>query len=114
MLGGKITRSCRKYWLALQFVRQVADAWGMKPRLALVQGGLSLNTVRDTERFLLNQPEVLDASVWRAEGRLMAHVTLFEGSAWTEQSLRSTCAQALGLEYTPSEVILMNARLRVA
>jgi hypothetical protein len=67
-----------------------------------------------TEEFLLNQPDVLDASVWMSDGRLMSHVTLSDGSAWTERSLRIACAREIGLEYTPSEIVLMGARIRVA
>lgn len=84
----------------------------MAPRLAVVQGGLSQH--KETEQFLMSQPDVLDASVWMNEGRLMAHVTLAEGSQWTERLLRVACAKALGLEHTPSEFVLFGTRLKVA
>lgn len=84
----------------------------MALHLAVVRGG-NVHT-KVTENFLLSQPDVIDASVWMNEGQLMAHVTLAEGSRWTASSLRTTCAKELGLEYTPSEVVLFGARMRVA
>ena len=84
----------------------------MTPQLAVVRGGNRFTKV--TEEFLLNQPDVLDASVWMSDGRLMSHVTLSDSSAWTERALRVACAREIGLEYTPSEIVLMGARIRVA
>ena len=84
----------------------------MALHLAVVRGGN--NHTKVTENFLLTQVDVLDASVWMNDGQLMAHVTLTEGSRWTAGSLRTTCAKELGLEFTPSEVVLFGARMRVA
>lgn len=84
----------------------------MALNLAVV--GTEYRTNKATEQFLLAQPDVLDASVWMNDGLLMAHVTLSEGSQWTEKALRVACARALGMENTPSEVVLLGARLKVA
>jgi len=80
--------------------------------LQLVRGGSALT--KTTENFLLNQPDVLDASVWMNEGYMMAHVTLSEGSKWTERALRLQCALALGLAATPRQVTLRSAKQRAA
>ena len=84
----------------------------MAPHLTVVRGGNRHTKV--TEEFLLNQPDVLDASVWMSDGQLKSHVTLAEGSGWTERTLRVACAREIGLEFTPSEIVLMGARIRVA
>lgn len=80
----------------------------MTPFLAVVQGGI--DRAKDTENFLLSQPDVIDASVWLEDGRLTAQVTLQEGSHWTEKLIKLACAKELGLASTPSDVLLMGAR----
>jgi hypothetical protein len=63
-----------------------------------------------TESLLISQPGVLDASVWLAEGRLMAHVTLSQHADWSERGLKVLCARELGLTQTPSQVMMLQAR----
>ena len=70
--------------------------------------------VKATEAFLLMQPDVLDASVWIAGGRLLAHVTVHDDSRWSPGALRLAVAEELGIHQTPAEIILMNARRRAA
>jgi len=84
----------------------------MAVQLTLLRGGNRQTKV--TENFLLNQPDVLDASVWIDDGQLKGHVTLADGSAWTERALKLACAREIGLASTPSEIVLMGARIRVA
>ena len=82
----------------------------MTTPLQLIRGGNSRTKV--TEMYLLSQPDVLDASVWMEEGCMLAHVTLNEGSKWTERSLRLRIALDLGMNQTPSEMVLMGAKTR--
>jgi hypothetical protein len=63
-----------------------------------------------TEDLLISQPYVLDASVWSDGARLMAHVTVSDLAQWDERTLRLLCAQQLGLEHTPNEILLLSAR----
>jgi hypothetical protein len=90
----------------------MSDIISVPIELQVVRGGNA--HTKTTERFLLNQPDVLDASVWMSEGYMMAHVTLSDGSKWTERALRLQCALALGLAATPREVIMRSARQRAA
>lgn len=79
--------------------------------LELVRGGNDRTKV--TEMYLLSTADVLDASVWMEGGSMMACVTLTEGSAWTERALRLRIALDLGMQQTPSEMVLMGAKARV-
>lgn len=79
--------------------------------LQLIRGGNDRTKV--TEMWLLSQADVLDASVWMEDGCMLAHVTLQEGSQWTERALRLRCALDLGMQQTPSEVVLMGTKSRV-
>jgi len=67
-----------------------------------------------TENFLLSQPGVLDASVWFVEGQMHAHVTLSDMADWTPKALRLACACELGIQHTPREFVVLNARSRAA
>ena len=67
-----------------------------------------------TETFLLMQPDVLDASVWITDGRMMAHVTVHDESSWSSGALRLACAEELGLHLTPSDIKFVYARKRAA
>jgi hypothetical protein len=69
---------------------------------------------RATEAFLLNQPDVLDASVWLSEGRLRAHVTVHEECSWSSRALRIACAEFLGLHQAPEDIQILSARRRAA
>lgn len=69
-----------------------------------VAGGPDLKGV---EEFLLSLPDVLDASVWISNGRLMAHVTVPQGAAVVPNSFRAACLNALGVHLTPEEVYLI-------
>jgi hypothetical protein len=110
-LASKVAKFFRNATIALQNRLIDADLKRMTPKLAVVRGG-NPNT-KITEDFLLNLPDVLDASVWIHEDRLCGHVTLSEGSAWTERSLKGECARELGLQATPSEIMLIAARPRI-
>ncbi|HZH97734.1 MAG TPA: hypothetical protein VEX38_02080 [Fimbriimonadaceae bacterium] len=66
-----------------------------------------------TERVLLNQPDVLDASVWFSSGRMMAHVTVQEGTSPSKKSLQEACKEALGIAGMPNEIIFIKGRRRV-
>ena len=65
-----------------------------------------------TENFLLTQPDVLDASVWMRDDRLVAHVTLPDETTWTPKKLQSACAFELGLHQTPRDFFIVQARLK--
>lgn len=67
-----------------------------------------------TENFLLTQPDVIDASVWMRDDRLVAHVTLPDESAWTPRELQRVCAFELGLHQTPRDFFIVAARLKAA
>lgn len=67
-----------------------------------------------TENFLLNQPEVLDASVWFTEGSLMAHVTIEDDNAVSVSALQKACLDSLGLHQTPRQIFKICARQNVA
>ena len=67
-----------------------------------------------TESFLLMQPDVLDASVWLSDGRMHAHVTVHDETAWSAGKLKLACAEELGIHQTPAEILFMFARKRAA
>lgn len=67
-----------------------------------------------TENFLLMQRDILDASVWMAEGRMHAHVTVHDDSTWSSGKLRLACAEELGIHQTPVEILVYCARKRAA
>lgn len=67
-----------------------------------------------TENFLLTQPDVLDASVWIAGGRMHAHVTVHDESTWSTGALKLACAEELGIHLTPAEILFLYARKRAA
>lgn len=69
---------------------------------------------RATESFLLMQPDILDASVWISDGRLLAHVTVHDDSSWSSGKLRLACAEELGIHLTPAEILFVSARRRAA
>lgn len=66
------------------------------------------------ERFLREQAGVLSASVWTARERLMACVTVVEGSELTPNGLWSACQQALGPVDSPAMIVLETALRRAA
>ncbi len=69
-----------------------------------VAGGPDLKGV---EGFLLSLPDVLDASVWISNGRLMAHVTVPQGASVVPNTFRAACLRELGVHLTPEEVYLI-------
>ncbi len=81
----------------------------MRPHLAVVTG----IDPRVTEQFLLQQPAVIDASVWYDRGRLHAEVEILEGST-TPDSLLKQCVVALGPNQAPKDITLVCARPRAA
>lgn len=62
-----------------------------------------------TESYLLEIPEVLDASVWWSDGSLFAHVTTID-SGLSERSIQRACLDELGPHQTPRQVTLIAAR----
>ena len=62
-----------------------------------------------TEAYLLEIPEVLDASVWWTQGTLFAHVTTFD-EALSERAIQRACLDDLGPQQTPRQVTLVAAR----
>lgn len=70
--------------------------------------------LKETESFLLMQPDVLDASVWFNGGRMHAHVTVHDDSSWSSRALKLACAEQLGLHQTPAEIMFLCARKRAA
>lgn len=82
----------------------------MHPQLTLVNG---INP-RLTEEFLLNQPNVADASVWYTRGHLKAHVVVLDNSRVQEDELKEACALMLGDNQAPSELELVYIRDRAA
>ncbi|MEQ1820973.1 MAG: hypothetical protein ABL949_00510 [Fimbriimonadaceae bacterium] len=59
-----------------------------------------------TERFLLMQPNVVDASVWYTRGCLKAIVTIEEGCTFDSMQLQEKCEVLLGSNQTPTEITL--------
>jgi hypothetical protein len=72
-------------------------------------GTLSVDP-KHTEQFLLNQEDVLDASVWFDGGELSAHVTLAPGATFDEIDLKHACETQLGYQQTPNQFVLVSAR----
>jgi hypothetical protein len=66
-----------------------------------------------TERVLLHQPDVLDASVWLAKGRMMAHVTVGEDVEVSKKALQEACKAELGIQGMPNEILLIRSRRRL-
>lgn len=62
-----------------------------------------------TENFLLNQQEVVDASVWWSRGNLLAHVTVPEGAHVDERHLQRLCLETLGILHTPRVIVLIQS-----
>ena len=69
---------------------------------------------KTTECFLMMQPHVLDASVWIADGRMLAHVTVHDDCMLSSGALRLACAEELGIHQTPAEILFYCARKRAA
>lgn len=82
----------------------------MRPHLALVTG----IDPRLTEQFLLNQPSVINASVWYHRGGLHAEVAVVDDGQTTPERLMKQCSRALGLKQAPKEITLVAVRPRAA
>ncbi|HVL39531.1 MAG TPA: hypothetical protein VM328_09095 [Fimbriimonadaceae bacterium] len=95
---------------ALVFLQSVADKWGV----LFNKGVVARIDPKQTEAFLLSQPEVLDASVWLTSGQLQAHVTVSDEARIDRRSLQRACLDELGLHQTPAEILLIQARARAA
>ena len=65
---------------------------------------------KNTEHFLLDQDDVLDASVWFDGAGLRAHVTLAPGAKTDEQLLKRACLTKLGFAQTPDAFVLVAPR----
>ncbi len=61
------------------------------------------------EGFLLSQDGVLDASVWRSNGTLLASVTLDDTSPTDPGLLRDLCVRTFGSEASPRLVLVQRA-----
>jgi hypothetical protein len=70
--------------------------------------------LRTTEYFLLAQDGVLDASVWFAEGDIVANIVVFDGVSVRAEDLQRACLVELGAHQTPKNIMLMNTRNRSA
>lgn len=82
----------------------------MRPHLAVVTG-IDPNV---TEKFLLSQPSVVDASVWYHRGKLHAKVSVVEDGQTTPERLMKQCALALGPYHSPKDITLVALRPRAA
>lgn len=67
-----------------------------------------------TERFLLSQDDVVDASVWFESGELSAYVTVAPDARIDPDTLRFACAATIGENHAPQNVTLVSARRRTA
>ena len=67
-----------------------------------------------TERFLLSQDDVVDASVWLEAGELSAYVTVAAEAKVDPETLRFACAASMGENHAPQNVTLVCARRRIA
>ncbi len=67
-----------------------------------------------TENFLMELPDVVDASVWFSDTGLMAHVTVCGDVSMTARKIQSACLHGLGVHQTPKEVYLIWANHLVA
>lgn len=67
-----------------------------------------------TEQFLMNLPDVVDASVWYSETGLMAHVTISGDPSLTSRKIQAQCLNELGVHQTPRELYLIWANQLVA
>jgi hypothetical protein len=67
--------------------------------------------LKKTEEYLLDQPGVLDASVWWSRGEMYAQVTVLENHSVDPQGLQRACLETLGAHQTPRNLTLMIARL---
>lgn len=90
--------------------RDLADIGDMRPHLAVVNG----IDPEVTERFLLSQPNVVNASVWYHRGRLHAEVAVVPGESVTPERLRSRCSKELGPNQAPIDITLVMIRPRAA
>ena len=59
---------------------------------------------RVTEQFLLNQEEVMDASVWLDRLGLHAHITPTPGTNVDTKKLMTVCAALIGVKQTPEDI----------
>ena len=67
-----------------------------------------------TERFLLSQPDVVNASVSFLDGELRAHVTVLDEAPTDGRRLQAACMDVLGLHQTPRNILLSHARPKAA
>jgi hypothetical protein len=70
--------------------------------------------LKATEYFLLTQEGVLDASVWYTEGDMVANIVVYDGMSVRAEDLQRACLVELGAHQTPKNIMLMNARRRIA
>ncbi len=82
----------------------------MRPHLAVVTG----IDPSVTEKFLLSQPSVVDASVWYHRGKLHAKVAIVEDGQTTSERLMTQCNSALGPYHVPKDITLVAIRPRAA
>lgn len=63
-----------------------------------------------TERCLQAQPDVVSARAWIEDDRLIALVTVLEGTGTSRRQLQRACRLELGPNHTPVALDLVQAR----
>ena len=92
-------------------IARIADYQDMASAIHMIPKGID---PKRTERFLMELPEVVDASVWFGEQGMLAHVTVCGDQCMTARKIQSECMNKLGLHQTPREVYLIWANQLVA
>lgn len=59
-----------------------------------------------TRAFFLNVEGVLDADVWTSSEKLLARVTVNNGSLLSDTDLRMACQKKLGASQTPALIMI--------
>jgi hypothetical protein len=72
---------------------------------------MALVDLKRVESFLLNQDEVLDASVWWDAGELVAHVTVHDVQGCQVNNLSDACGKEIGTAHQPDRIMVVGAKL---
>ena len=67
-----------------------------------------------TERFLLRHDDVVSVSAWLNRDTMVARVTVTEEATVCERDLRCACHKAIGLQHTPTVILLDRSRRKAA
>jgi hypothetical protein len=76
--------------------------------------GMAFVDPRLTERCLQSQPDVVAAHAWFEENRLVAAVTVLEGTSLTRRQLQRVCRTELGPDQTPVSMDLVQTKRKAA